>query len=252
MRADLADGLVKPFHHRMVFRGVERRGLVAILREQAFRRRVRVMRHHRRIPGEERLTVLLRAADEIRERRQGLAADVEAFVAVAAPLGHAFGETAGLIRTHPPLARLQADVALLAEEAGQDRRFLEALDHLGATIEESGVLLFSGGGFGRAFGAGGDADGDERVVAGQAVTMDVPAGQHRGEARSAEGIRDIATREDARLRRELVEVRRADRFRTHEAVIKPSMVVRDDHEDVGAVGRRQRQAETGEHSDAKG
>jgi hypothetical protein len=83
-------------------------------------------------------------------------------------------------------------------------------------------------------------------------TVDVPAGEHRGEARSAEGIRDITTREDARLRRELVEVRRADRLRAHEAVIKPRMVVRDDHEDVRAIGGGQRQAQAGEHGDAKG
>ena len=84
------------------------------------------------------------------------------------------------------------------------------------------------------------------------LTVDVPAGEHRGEARSAEGIRDITTREDARLRRELVEVRRADRLRAHEAVIKPGMVVRDDHEDVRAIGGGQRQAQAGEHGDAKG
>ena len=229
MGADLADRLVEPFHHGVVFGGLDRRGLVAILGEETLRRRVRVVRHHRRIPGEERLPFLLRAADEVSERRQSLAADIEALVAVAAALGHAFGETAGLIRTHPPLAGLQAHVALLAEDAGQDRGFLEALHHLDPAFQERGVLLLRRGGLGGTLGAGGGADRHKRVVAGQSVTVDVAAGQHRSEAGAAEGVGDITSRKETRLGRELIEVRRTDRLRAHEPVIEPGMVVRDDH-----------------------
>mgnify|MGYP006149114143 CR=1 FL=1 len=177
MGTNIADGLIEPLHHRVVFGGLRRRRLVAILGEQPFGRRVRVMRQHRRIPGEERLTVLLRARNEIRQRRQGLTADVETLVAVASALGHAFGEATGLIGTHPPLTRLQADVALLAEEAGQDRRLLEELDHLGAPFEEGRALLFRRGGLACAFHAFDSRH--TRVVTRDTVAMHVAASQHR-------------------------------------------------------------------------
>ena len=246
MGANLADSLVEPFHHRMVFGGLGGRRLIAILGEQPFGRRVRVVRHHGRIPGEERLPILLRAADEIRERRQGLAADVEPLITMAAALRHAFGETARLVRTHPPLTRLQAHVTLLTEEAGQDRRRLEELDHLGTPFEEGGALLFGGGGLGGSLGAGSGGDGDERVVAGQSVTMHVATGQHGGQARPAEGVRDVAAREGARFRGEFIEMGRADRLRTHEPVIEPGVVVRDDHQDIGTIGGGEDSAAAGQ------
>ena len=231
MRANLPDGFIKPFDHRMVAGRLWRGRPIAILSEQTFRRRVRVMRQHRRIPSEERLTVFFRTGDELREWSQSLAADIEANVAMPPSLRHALGEPARGVVAHPPLTRLQAHVALLTQQAWEMRGLLEEFDHLGAALEERRALLS------RRWGHGG---GHKRVVAGDAMAMDVPAGQDGGEAGAAKGIRDIAAREDARLGRQFIEVGRADRLRAHEPIIKPSMIVRDDHEDVGRLRRSRR------------
>ena len=110
---DVANGLVEPFHHRQITGRLDCRCLTAVLREDAFGRRVRIMRHHRRIPGEERLTVLLGAGNELRQRSERLAPDVETFVTMATTLGHALGEAAVRVVAHPPFPSLQADVTTL-------------------------------------------------------------------------------------------------------------------------------------------
>lgn len=131
-------------------------------------------------------------------------------------LRHAFGEPARRVVAHPPLTRLQAHVALLAQKARQMRGLLEEFDHLSPALKERRALLS------RRWGHGG---GHKRVVARDAVAVHVPASQDGGEARPAQGVCDIAAREDAGLGRQFIEVGCADRLRAHEPIIKPSMVV---------------------------
>src|SRR5688572_17295397 len=92
---------------------------------------MRRVRHHRRVPKEERTVACM--IDEIEHRLHRLAADFQAFVAVTAaaryvPMRHAFGETTGAL-AFPPLAGLVAHVALCSEHPRDGLRALKQRRH---------------------------------------------------------------------------------------------------------------------------
>ena len=109
--------------------------------EQPLGRVVRLVRHHRRVPEEERGLARLGHLDEERDGLHLPATDGQAGVAVPAAAvgvaaGHAVGEPAALVRPAPPLARLEAEVPLRGQQSRDGRHIVEVLDHLLATAEE--------------------------------------------------------------------------------------------------------------------
>ena len=235
----LADGLVEPLAHRPVARDVDRLGLVLVLVEETLGRVVRRVRHHRRVPDEERLAVLLRLVEEVEDRLQSFATDLEALVAVTAALRgiavrHPFGKPAATARVaFPPLPRLEAQVTFLLQESRQRRRLLEQRDHLLPLLQVTSVFVRL---------RRGHSFRERRVVRGDLVLMRIEAGDHRREARPAQTARHVAAFEEQPFRRELVEMRRLDVLVAHEAVVGPALIVTDDEEHIRRA-RLRRQCE---------
>ena len=131
----LAARLVEPLAHRPVLRDFQRRRLRPVLLEQPLGRVVRLVRQHRRVPEKERLAALGGMVDEVEDRLHGLAADLEAVVAVPAAacwiaVAHAVGEPAVPVVASPPFAGLKTDVPPGRKQARQRGHAVEVADQL--------------------------------------------------------------------------------------------------------------------------
>ena len=188
----------------------------------------------------------LRDLSHLDEERDGLhlpTADRQAGIAMpSAAVGvaarHAVAETAPLVRTTPPLARLEAEVALRRQQSRNGRHVVEIIDHLLTLLQKRGVPL------GRSLV---HAGGQGRVVAGDLVLVGIPAREDARQAGRAEAGRHIPATEQQALARQPVEPGRADLGMPHEAVVGPGHVVGDDQDDVGwaivvSRGRDRREA----------
>ena len=209
-------------------------GLVLVFVEQTLRRCVRIMRHHRRIPDQERLLLLLCLADEVIDRLHRLAADVEPCVTMSAAVRHAMREAATIKTLQPPLTRLHAQVALLLEHRRQRARFFEMLAHHFASRFKLSAVL-------RSFFL--SCPGNEwRVVTRHFVLMRIQSRDDRRQTRTAQAASHITTAKRQTLARQLVQIRRFDILIPHEAVIAPQMVIRNDHHNVRRrIGSRNKQ-----------
>ena len=226
---EFSAGFVEPLDHGPVFGDAFAGRLGAVLGEEALGWSMRVVRHQRRVPDEERFLLLLRFRDESSDGLQGLAADGEAFVAVAAASGHAGGEAAVRVISEPPLAGLETHVASLAQEAGERGPSREITHHARATRLEGRTFDELVLGHLLRFG---------RVVAGDAVLVRVAPGDDAREARATQAGRDITVAKGEALAREAIEVRRLYLRVAHEAVVAPVLIVGDDHDDIGRSGKR--------------
>jgi hypothetical protein len=203
--------------------------LIAVLGQQPLRGCVRRMRQQRRIPDEERFLRRRGPFDEIKNWPQPLAVNGQPRVAVPSATGgvavrHALGEAAAPGRPFPPLARLQGDVAAPGQPPGQGRVFLDPVHQrfVVARIPRVGAA-------GHRIHAG---LRQFRIVASDAVLMGKQAGDDRGQRRAAQRGGHIPPREGERLPGKPVQHRRLDVRVSHEAVIRPCLVVRNDEQNV--------------------
>lgn len=65
------------------------------------------------------------------------------------------------------------------------------------------------------------------------MLMRIQPSDHRGQARPAKAAGNVSAFEHFALRSESVEMGGADHLVTHEAVIRPTLVITDDEQDVG-------------------
>lgn len=218
-----AAGFVEPLDHGPVFGDVLGGGFVDVFVEQALWRGVGIVRHHGRIPDEERLLRGLRLADEVKDGLHGFAADVEPGIAMASADGHSMGKAATREVLLPPLTCLQAEVTFGGEHLGEGASGFEVLTHdLAPLIEEwAGIKL-----------ARLHASGDGGIVAGDFMLMRITTRDDASEAGAAETAGNVATGEGEAFFSQLVQMWRLDVGMALEAVVAPQMIVGDDHDDV--------------------
>lgn len=178
---------------------------------------MRTVREEGRVPKKEGRVRSRAAAHEVERRRHGLAPDVEAHVSMSTaasrvPVGHPLAEATALAVALPPLARLQALIAERAQEIRQRLGRGDQLEHLLA------------------------GDALRRVVPRDPVLVRIEARDDRGQTRPAKGGRHVASRKGAPLRRQRVKARRLDGLVTHEAEVRPRLVIGDQEQDIGAPG----------------
>ena len=197
--------------------------------QKAFRGRVRVVRHHGRIPDEPGSILLLGHLHEVLNGFQGDPSDFQPGIAMSVAAGHSMRESASRVVVLPPLATLEAQVALVAKQSGQGGRLFQERRQP-FTPGAVGVVPVE---LGRR-----QAWRPGRIVANDAVLVGVSACDQRGEAGATQARRHVAARKTERTGRQTVEVGCTDRRVTHEAVVRPSLVVGDDEQDVGPLWSR--------------
>lgn len=214
---EFATGFVEPFAHRIVF--CEFNGSIggAILGEETLGRIMRCVWQERGVPNEERFAIA--TINEIPDRFEALATDLQPFVAVASAaggvaVGHPRGEAAFLKVALPPLSGLKADVAFLFEHDRQLGDAPDVLEHF-ATVGSLG-----------------------RIVSRDFVLMRVETADQRGQAGSAEARGNIAVDERGTFAGQLVEVRGPDVRMSHKSVISPGLIIGQDHDHVRVIGCR--------------
>ena len=189
---------------------------------------MRRVRQENAVPDEKRPALEFGFLHEVINGLHGLAPDCQADVAVPpaafrVAVGHPVGKPAAAIIAFPPLAGLERKILPLGEHAGQCRMRLDARhDRL---IES--VILGIGTGPPRV-----SAVGEARVVAGDFVLVRIKAGDDRRQRRPANRRRRVAARERERLAGQAIEVGRLDVRMAHETVVGPSLVIRDDQQDI--------------------
>ena len=224
----IADRAVEAFDIPPIPRDVNAVGLRRVVIDQFLRGIVGIVGQHGGIPDHERSAILPAAGHEVVDRLHGLPADREPVVTVPSPLRHPLGEPPARKIPLPPLPGLEAAVAMLAQQPGKCRPFLQMPVHPFATGLEGGLP------FGRATRV-------ERIlrwiVADDPMLVRIAAGDDRRQARAAETAGHIAATKDEALPCEPVEVRRAELPMAHERIVAPMLVVRDDEDDVAGRGR---------------
>jgi hypothetical protein len=179
--------------------------------QQPLRRVVRLVRQHRRVPQEEWFVAA--RLDEVKDRLEPLAANLQSFVAVPPAalqiaVRHAGGEASLVIIPFPPFAALETDVPLVGQQLGKRRCAADVFEHQ-LPIGPLG-----------------------RVVSGHLMLVRIKAGDDRHQARAAQAGRHVAAGEADSLTSQAIDVRRLDRRVPHETVIGPGLVVGDDQDDI--------------------
>ena len=198
-------------------------GLRRIVLHQVLARIVRIVGQHRGIPEKKRLLVGAAAAHEVVGRLHRGAADREAIVAMPAPLGHAFAEAAVRKMSLPPLAGLEAGIAVRGEQRGQERPLGEVAIHRVAAGDKQFLALRRVAAHARLLG---------RIIADDPVLVWIATGDDRGETRAAEARRHVAMWEHQTLAGEPVERGRPQVGVTQEGIVPPVLVVGDDEDDI--------------------
>ena len=125
----VADRAVEPLDVAPVAGHVDALGLRRVVLDELLRRVVGVVGQHRGVPDEEGLVCCPAPPHEGLNRLQRLATDGQALVAVPLPLGHPLIEATPAKIPLPPLAGLEALVAVRPEELGQRGPGLELPVH---------------------------------------------------------------------------------------------------------------------------
>ena len=223
---ELAASVVEPLDHAPVVCDRQRRRCPAVPGQKPLRGRVRVVRHHGRVPDHPRSVLLFGEGHEVFDGLHRDPAYLQPSVSMPVASGHSVGEAASRIVVLPPLTTLEAQVPLVAEESGQgggllkERRQSLAPGPVGVAAVEVRRRLAGRSG---------------RIVADDAMLVRVSAGDERGEAGATQARRNVPPREAQRTGRQTVEVGCADRGMPHEAVVRPSLVVGDDEQDIGPL-----------------
>ena len=246
-REQLAAGLVEPGAHREVPRDGLGAPLLLVGLQQPRGRVVGRVGQEGRVPDEEGLLRRAGLVDEVGDRRESLAADLQAVVPVPAALlgvaaGHPVGEAATAEAALPPLAGLEAEVAPRGEQAGEGGESVDVRDQQLARVDL------------RPGGVPSVHLGVRRIVAGDPRLVGVEPGDHGRERGPAEGRRHVPAAEGHALPRKPVDVGRADLPVPHEAVVRPGLVVGDDQDDVrgGGVPRSRSRGESRQQQAAQG
>ena len=169
------------------------------------------MRQERGIPDEERRFSTV--VDELNDRLEAGPPDLQAEVSVATStfwiaMRHCVGESGEPWMTFPPLARLEAPVALRGEPAWQGGVCPNVLEHFAAI----GSPWW--------------------VIPGDSVLVRVEAGDHGCQAGATEAAGHVGIGEHCRLSCETIDVRGANCGVAHEAEVGPGLIVGDDQKHV--------------------
>ena len=207
------DGFVEPFAHGVISGELGMAVGPLVFLQQAGGGIVRFVRQHGGIPQEERLGPGL--IEEPIDGGEGVAANFQPIVAMPSLGGHAMGEAGVGEVPLPILAGLEAEVPALGEKSRERGGALDERVH------------------------GGAVDPFGRVVAADAVLVPVLAGQQGGQAGPAQRGGNIAIRELHTLGGQPIDAGGADVGMSHEAKVGPSLVIRDDQQQVGRTRRRE-------------
>ena len=187
MLEQVAHAPVKPLDVAPVTGHVDAVGLQCVVIDEILGRIVGVVRQHRGVPDKEGLLLSRAATDEFIDGLHRLATDREASVAMPSALRHPLVEAAPRKVPLPPLASLQAPVALRTKKLRQAWPPLQPVVHLFTPPVED---RSPGGRFERLERI------LRRIVADDEMLVRIPPRDERCQARAAEAAGHIAVGKD--------------------------------------------------------